>query len=53
MTPPVGMNVFVIKSVAPEVPIGQIYKGVFPFVLSDIVRIALIIAFPALALGLL
>ncbi len=53
MTPPVGMNVFVIKSVAPEVPIGQIYKGVFPFVLSDIVRIALLIAFPALALGLL
>ncbi|HZJ91761.1 MAG TPA: TRAP transporter large permease [Thiopseudomonas sp.] len=53
MTPPVGMNVFVIKSVAPEVPIGQIYKGVFPFVLSDIVRIALIIAFPTLALGLL
>lgn len=53
MTPPVGMNVFVIKSVAPEVPISQIYKGVFPFVLSDIVRIALIIAFPALALGLL
>lgn len=53
ITPPVGMNVFVIKSVAPEVPISQIYKGVFPFVLSDIVRIALIIAFPALALGLL
>lgn len=53
MTPPVGMNVFVIKSVAPEVPISQIYKGVFPFVLSDIVRLALLIAFPALALGLL
>lgn len=53
MTPPVGMNVFVIKSVAPEVPIGQIYKGVLPFVLADIVRLALLIAFPALALGLL
>lgn len=53
MTPPVGMNVFVIKSVAPEVPIGQIYKGVLPFVLSDIIRLALLIAFPALALGLL
>ena len=53
MTPPVGMNVFVIKSVAPDVPISQIYKGVFPFVLSDIVRLALLIAFPALALGLL
>ncbi|WP_288728080.1 TRAP transporter large permease [uncultured Psychrobacter sp.] len=53
MTPPVGMNVFVIKSVAPDVPISQIYKGVFPNVLSDIVRLALLIAFPALALGLL
>ena len=53
MASPVGMNVFVIKSVAPDVPISQIYKGVFPFVLSDIVRLALLIAFPALALGLL
>ncbi|MEH6576894.1 MAG: TRAP transporter large permease [Amphritea sp.] len=53
ITPPVGMNVFVIKSVAPEIPIKEIFKGVFPFVLSDIVRLAMIIAFPALALGLL
>lgn len=53
ITPPVGMNVFVIKSVAPTIPIKEIFKGVFPFVLSDIVRLALIIAFPSLALGLL
>ncbi|NRA22845.1 MAG: TRAP transporter large permease [Oceanospirillaceae bacterium] len=53
ITPPVGMNVFVIKSVAPHIPIKEIFKGVFPFVLSDIVRLGLIIAFPALALGLL
>ncbi|PLX44199.1 MAG: C4-dicarboxylate ABC transporter permease [Hyphomicrobiales bacterium] len=53
ITPPVGMNVFVIKSVAPDVPIGEIFKGVFPFVLSDIVRLALLIMFPALALGLI
>ncbi|SIS69984.1 TRAP transporter large permease [Neptunomonas antarctica] len=53
ITPPVGMNVFVIKSVAPHIPIKEIFKGVFPFVLSDIVRLALIIIFPALALGLL
>ncbi|GGO87406.1 C4-dicarboxylate ABC transporter permease [Marinobacterium nitratireducens] len=52
ITPPVGMNVFVIKSVAPDVGIGQIFKGVFPFVLSDIVRLALLILFPVLALGL-
>lgn len=53
ITPPIGMNVFVIKSVAPEIPITQIYKGVLPFVLSDIVRLALLIAFPSLALALL
>lgn len=53
ITPPVGMNVFVIKSVAPDIPIKEIFKGVFPFVLSDVVRLLLIIAFPALAVGLL
>ncbi len=53
ITPPVGMNVFVIKSVAPSIPIKEIFKGVFPFVLSDLVRLALIIIFPSLALGLL
>ncbi len=53
ITPPVGMNVFVIKSVAPQIPIGVIFKGVLPFVLSDIVRLALIILFPSLALALI
>jgi tripartite ATP-independent transporter DctM subunit len=52
ITPPIGMNVFVIKSVAPDIPIQEIFKGVFPFVISDIVRLGLIIAFPILALGL-
>lgn len=53
ITPPVGMNVFVIKSVAPNIPIKDIFKGVLPFVLSDVVRLGLIIIFPALAVGLL
>ncbi|MCF8478906.1 MAG: TRAP transporter large permease [Rhodospirillum sp.] len=53
ITPPVGMNVFVIKTVAPDVPIAEIFKGVFPFVLSDLVRLALLVLFPSLALGLL
>jgi TRAP-type C4-dicarboxylate transport system permease large subunit len=53
ITPPVGMNVFVIKTVAPDVPIAEIFKGVLPFVLSDIVRLGLLILFPSLALGLL
>ncbi len=53
ITPPVGMNVFVIKSVAPDIKITDIFKGVLPFVVSDIVRLGLIIAFPAIAVGLL
>ncbi|MBV1789752.1 TRAP transporter large permease [Marinobacterium sp. D7] len=53
ITPPVGMNVFVIKAFAPDISIGSIYKGVMPFVISDLVRLALIISFPVLALGLL
>jgi len=53
ITPPIGMNVFVIKSVSEDVRITEIFKGVVPFVLSDIVRLALLIAFPVLALGLI
>ena len=53
ITPPVGMNVFVIKSVAPDIQIKDIFKGVLPFVMSDVVRLLLIIAFPVLAVGLL
>ncbi|MHA7879604.1 MAG: TRAP transporter large permease [Saccharospirillum sp.] len=53
ITPPIGMNVFVIKSVAPKVKLTDIFIGVLPFVASDIVRLILIIAFPVLALGLI
>ena len=52
ITPPVGMNVFVIKTVAPDIPIKDIFRGVLPFVLSDIARLVLLILFPWLALGL-
>ncbi len=50
--PPVGMNVFVIKSVIPEVSFTTIFKGVIPFVLTDILRLVILIAFPAIALWL-
>ncbi|WP_144981017.1 TRAP transporter large permease [Halomonas sp. C22] len=49
MTPPVGMNVFVIKAMAPHVRLGEIFKGVAPFVVSDLIRLALLIAFPILS----
>jgi C4-dicarboxylate transporter DctM subunit len=52
ITPPVGMNVFVIKSVATDASLGTIFRGVTPFVLMDIVRLALLIAFPAIVLYL-
>ncbi len=47
--PPVGMNVFVIKSVIREVKLSTVFYGVLPFVLTDILRLAIIIAFPILA----
>src|ERR1700737_2985495 len=47
--PPVGMNVFVIKSVVKDVSFATIFKGVIPFVLTDLVRLVILIAFPLLA----
>jgi C4-dicarboxylate transporter DctM subunit len=52
ITPPVGMNVYVIKGVAPEVPIQTIFKGVVPFVLAIMVCIALQMHFSQIALFL-
>ncbi len=48
ITPPVGMNVFIIKGVAKDVPIETIYKGVWPFLISIVACIALLIIFPQL-----
>jgi tripartite ATP-independent transporter DctM subunit len=47
ITPPIGLNVYVINSMARDVPITESFKGIVPFFLSDLARIALIIAFPA------
>ncbi|HEY7645570.1 MAG TPA: TRAP transporter permease [Hyphomicrobiales bacterium] len=47
--PPVGMNVFVIKSVIGEVGFMTIFRGVIPFILTDLVRLVILIAFPILA----
>ena len=52
ITPPIGLNVFVVKSVAPDVPLGEIFKGIVPFFLASVVGLALIILFPAIALFL-
>jgi TRAP-type C4-dicarboxylate transport system permease large subunit len=50
--PPLGLNIYVLKSILPEIPLKEIFKGVIPFFLSDFVRLGLVIAFPALALYL-
>ena len=50
--PPVGMNVFVIKSVVQDVSFSTIFKGVLPFIATDIIRLIILIAFPILALWL-
>jgi tripartite ATP-independent transporter DctM subunit len=50
--PPVGMNVFVIKSVVKEVSFTTIFRGVLPFVATDILRLVILIAFPIIALWL-
>ncbi|MBT0956911.1 TRAP transporter large permease [Alphaproteobacteria bacterium KMM 3653] len=52
ITPPVGLNLFVINAMADETRIGQTYRGALPFVLSDLVRIALLVAFPGITLWL-
>jgi len=52
ITPPVGLNVFVLKTVLPDVALGAIFRGVVPFILADIVRVALLLAVPGLALWL-
>jgi tripartite ATP-independent transporter DctM subunit len=52
ITPPVGMNLFVINSMARTVPMSQTYRGVLPFVISDLVRVGILMLFPALSLVL-
>lgn len=50
--PPVGMNVYIINRLAKDVPLTQTFKGVIPFLMSDAVRIILLVSFPVLSLYL-
>jgi len=52
ITPPVGLNVFVLRAVLPHVPSYTVFRGVTPFIAADMVRLAIIVAFPALSLFL-
>ena len=52
ITPPIGMNVFVLKSMLPDVSLSTIFKGIIPFFGADLVRLALIVLFPSTVLVL-
>lgn len=52
ITPPVGLNVFVVKGIAPDVPMSTIFRGVTPFLLAMLVCLLLIVIFPQIALFL-
>jgi tripartite ATP-independent transporter DctM subunit len=52
ITPPVGMNVFVINALARDVPMSRTFLGVMPFFVAELFRVALIVAFPVLSLWL-
>jgi C4-dicarboxylate transporter, DctM subunit len=53
ITPPVGLNAFAVKGIAPEIPLSQIFIGCVPFVAMEIGIVALLLIFPEISLGLL
>jgi tripartite ATP-independent transporter DctM subunit len=50
--PPIGMNLYVIQGVVPDVSLGKIFKGVLPFLAADLVHLVLLVLFPVIVLGL-
>ena len=52
ITPPVGLNVFVLKAAAPNVPLSVIFRGILPFLIAALVAIVLLMLFPQIALFL-
>ncbi len=52
ITPPLGLNVYMISSVAPEVPLHEVFRGITWFLFMDLIHLALLLAFPILALWL-
>jgi C4-dicarboxylate transporter, DctM subunit len=52
ISPPVGMNLFVLKTLLPDVSTGAVFRGVMPFMWADVLRLAILVVFPWLALWL-
>jgi C4-dicarboxylate transporter, DctM subunit len=52
LAPPVGLNVYVVNGLAKDVPITESYRGVMPFLVSDVLRTMLLLFFPIVSLWL-
>jgi tripartite ATP-independent transporter DctM subunit len=52
ITPPIGLNCFVVNGVRPDIPLSAVFKGVWPFVVADLICVGLLIAFPQIVLYL-
>ena len=52
ITPPIGMNVFTVRAMMPDIQLTRIFRGVTPFVVADLVALALLFALPVIATGL-
>ena len=52
ITPPIGLNVFVLKSMLPDIPLSRIFRGIVPFFAADVARLLLVVFFPGIALFL-
>jgi TRAP-type C4-dicarboxylate transport system permease large subunit len=46
LTPPVGLCAFVVNGVRPDIPLGDVFRGIWPFLIADIITVALLTAFP-------
>ncbi len=52
VTPPIGLNCFVVNGVRPDIPLSEVFKGIWPFVLADLITVGFLIAFPGIVLYL-
>ena len=52
ITPPIGMNLFVVQAASRDVSQSTVIKGILPFILADILRLSILVAFPAIVLWL-
>ena len=52
VTPPIGLNCFVVNGVRPDIPLEEVFKGIWPFVVADFITVGILIAFPGIVLYL-